>query len=115
ARGWETQLDVKYNGLLRVSNAAKLTPRAYRDRLAREGVHYVALPDVALDPTGQAEAKLIRGGLPFLRPVLRSRHWEVFGVLHAQGLTNGVGRLTRLGSQSFTLQARRPGFTFVCV
>ena len=31
------------------------------------------------------------------------------------GLTNGAARLTRLGSESFTLRARRPGFTFVRV
>ncbi len=115
ARGWETQLDVKYNALFRAGDAAKLTPRRYRAWLAREGVHYVALPDVALDPTGRAEAKLIRRGLPFLRPVFRDRHWEVFEVLHTPGLTNGVASLTRLGPQSFTLRARGPGFTFVRV
>jgi hypothetical protein len=80
-----------------------------------EAVHYVVLPDVALDPTGRAEAKLIRRGLPFLRPVFRDRHWEVFDVLHTPGLTNGVARLTRLGPQSFTPRAQRPGFTFVRV
>ena len=60
ARGWETQLDVKYNALFRAGADAKLTAGSYRAWLAREGVHYVALPDVALDPTGRAEAKLIR-------------------------------------------------------
>jgi hypothetical protein len=114
ARGWETQLDVKYNALFR-PNTKALNAQTYHDWLAREGVHYVALPDVALDPTGRAEAKLIRGGLPFLRPVFRDRHWEVFEVLHTPGLTNGVGRLTRIGSQSFTLRARHRGFTFVRV
>ena len=113
ARGWETQLDVKYNALFRAGKA--LDPDSYRAWLQREGVHYVALPDVALDPTGRAEAKLIRGGLPFLRPVFRDRHWQVFEVLGTPGLTNGVARLTRIGSQSFTLRARRPGFTFVRV
>ncbi len=115
ARGWETQLDVKYNALFRAGAKPKLTPRSYRAWLRREGVHYVALPDVALDPTGRAEAKLIRGGLPFLRPVFADRHWRVFEVLDTPGLTNGVARLTRIGPQSFTLRARRPGFTFVRV
>ncbi len=115
ARGWETQLDVKYNALFRAGAQPTLTASSYKAWLAREGVHYVALPDVALDPSGRAEAKLIRGGLPFLRPVFRDRHWRVFEVLHTPGLTNGVARLTRIGPQSFTLRARRPGFTFVRV
>lgn len=115
ARGWQTQLDVKYNALFRPGSGTRLTATTYRAWLAREGVHYVALPDVALDPTGRAEAKLIRGGLPYLRRVFRDRHWEVFEVLHTPGLTNGVGRLTRLGPQSFTLRARARGFTFVRV
>ena len=86
ARGWETQLDVKYNALFRVGAEKKLTAATYKAWLGHEGVHYVALPDVALDPTGRAEAKLIRGGLPFLRRVFKDRHWEVFEVLHTPGL-----------------------------
>jgi hypothetical protein len=115
ARGWQTQLDVKYNPLFRAGEAAKLTPERYRAWLRREGVHYVALPDVPLDPTGRAEAALIRRGLAFLRPVFRDRHWAVYAVHDTPGLTNGAGRLTRIGPESFTLRARRPGFTFVRV
>lgn len=115
ARGWVTQLDVKYNPLFRARAAASLSPERYRRWLVREGVRYVALPDVALDPTGRAEGALIRGGLPYLRPVHRSRHWAVYEVLGTPGLTDGVGRLTRLDSQSFVLDAARPGFTLVRV
>ncbi|MDX6717839.1 MAG: hypothetical protein QOJ63_93 [Solirubrobacteraceae bacterium] len=112
ARGWETQLDVKYDALFR---GPPLTPQRYRAWLRRDGVHYVALADVALDPSGRAEAGLIRRGLPFLRPVFRDRHWRVFEVLDTPGLTDGVGRLQRIGSQSFTLRAPRPGATLVRV
>jgi hypothetical protein len=115
ARGWETQLDVKYNALFRAGAEPKLTATRYRVWLEREGVHYVALPDVALDPTGSAEAKLIRQGLPFLRPVFRDRHWEVFAVRNTPGLTSGVARLTTLGPESFTLRAKRAGSTLVRV
>ncbi|MEJ7798542.1 MAG: hypothetical protein WKF42_08590 [Solirubrobacteraceae bacterium] len=115
ARGWETQLDVKYNALFRVSAAAELTPLRYRAWLRREGVRYVALPDVALDPSGRAEARLIRRGLPFLRTVFEDRHWQVFEVLGTAGLSDGVGRLTRIGPQSFELHAPRPGTTLVRV
>ena len=115
ARGWETQLDVKYNALFRASATKQLTAARYGAWLRREGVHYVALPDVPLDPTGRAEARLIRRGLPFLRPVFHDRHWSVYEVKDTPGLTNGAGRLTQIGPQSFTLRARRPGFTFVRV
>jgi hypothetical protein len=112
ARGWETQLDVKYDALFR---GPRLTPERYHAWLRREGVHYVALADVALDPSGRAEARLIRRGLAFLRPVFRARHWTVFEVLDTPGLTDGVGRLQRIGPQSFTLRTPRPGATLVRV
>ena len=85
ARGWLTQLDVKYNPLFRIRAAAQLTPERYRRWLERDGVGYVALPDVALDSTGRAEGALIRGGLPYLRPVHRSRHWAIYEVRRHAG------------------------------
>lgn len=115
ARGWVTQLDVKYNPIFRTSAVKALTPERYRRWLAREGVRYVALPDVALDPTGRAEGALIRSGLPYLRPVHRARHWAIYEVLGTPGLTDGVGRLTKLAPESFDLAVRQPGFTLVRV
>lgn len=115
ARGWETQLDVKYNGLFHGRRASRLTAGRYGAWLRREGVRYVALPDVPLDPSGVAEAGLIRRGLPFLRAVFHGRHWTVFEVRGDPGLADGVGRLTRIGPQSFTLRARRAGTTLVRV
>jgi hypothetical protein len=115
ARGWVTQLDVKYNPIFRTSEAKELTPERYRRWLDREGVRYVALPDVALDPTGRAEGALIRRGLPYLRPVHRDRHWAIYEVLGTPGLADGVGRLTKLAPESFDLQVRQPGFTLVRV
>jgi hypothetical protein len=113
ARGWVTQLDRKYNPLFRASGA--LSPARYRAWLDREGVRYVALPDVALDPTGRGEARLIRAGLPFLHEVFRDRHWRIYEVLGTPGLADGVGDVTRIAPQSFTLRVRRPGFTLVRV
>jgi hypothetical protein len=113
ARGWVTQLDRKYNALFRSRH--RLTPARYRAWLDREGVRYVALPDVALDPSGRGEARLIRAGLPFLRRVHRDRHWQIFEVVGTPGLADGAGRVTRIAPQSFALHARRPGFTLVRV
>jgi hypothetical protein len=112
ARGWVTQLDRKYNALFRATGKP-LSAARYRDWLDREGVRYVALPDVALDPTGRGEAKLIRGGVPFLHQVFRDRHWRIYEVLGTPGLADGVGEVARMAPQSFTLKVPRPGFTLV--
>jgi hypothetical protein len=113
ARGWVTQLDRKYNPLFRAQKP--LTAASYRAWLDREGVRYVALPDVALDPTGRGEAQLIRAGVPYLRPVFRDRHWHIYEVLGTPGLADGVGAVTRIAPQSFTLRVLRAGFTLVRV
>lgn len=115
ARGWVTQLDAKYNPLFRNEQARRLTPARYYAWLRREGVRYVALPDVALDPAGRAEARLIRRGMTFLRPVFADRHWRIYEVRGTPGLADGVGRLTKITPQSFTLRSSRPGFTLVRV
>lgn len=112
ARGWVTQLDRKYNALFR-PGSHPLSPARYHAWLDREGVRYVALPDVALDPSGRGEARLIRAGLPYLRPVFRDRHWQIFEVLGTPGLADGAGAVTRIRPQSFDLRSRRAGFTLV--
>jgi hypothetical protein len=112
ARGWLTQLDRKYNALFR-SRKHALNAARYRAWLDREGVRYVALPDVALDPSGRGEARLIRAGLPFLRPVYHDRHWRIFEVRGTPGLADGAAGVTRIRPQSFDLRARRAGFTLV--
>ncbi|MGH2840002.1 MAG: hypothetical protein ACRDKY_04155, partial [Solirubrobacteraceae bacterium] len=116
ARGWVTQLDRKYNPLFRPGKSGmRLTPARYRSWLRREGVAYVALPDVPLDPSGRAEARLIRRGPPYLRLVHRDRHWRIYAVVGSPGLADGAGRLTKIGPQSFSLRSSRPGFTLVRV
>ncbi|HEV2812956.1 MAG TPA: hypothetical protein VGW10_06865 [Solirubrobacteraceae bacterium] len=115
ARGWEAQLDVKYNPLFR--QGRRLTSERYQHWLLSNGVRYVALPDVPLDPAARNEARLIRRGLPFLRPVYEDRHWRVFAVRDARGLTRtGSGAsVRRIGPTSFTLEARRRGPVLVRV
>ncbi|UTI63067.1 hypothetical protein NBH00_17080 [Paraconexibacter antarcticus] len=105
ARGWERQLDVKYDGLF----DGPLTAAAYHRWLATTGVAYVALPDVPLDGTGRLEAALVRHGLPFLTPVLRTRHWRIYAVRGHAPLVWGPGRVTSLGRDRFALRARRAG------
>jgi hypothetical protein len=112
ARGWEKQLDERYDSALLDSG---LTAEGYRAWLKREAVAYVALPDIPLDPSSAREGQLIRQGQAYLRPVWRSRHWRVYRVSDATPLLEGAGRVTALGSDTFALYADAPGRLLVRV
>jgi hypothetical protein len=94
ARGWERQLDRKVN---RVFYEGELTPERYRAWLADNAVRWVALPDAPLDYSARAEAQLIRGGLPYLRPLWRGEHWRLYAVRDATPLN-----VRELGHDWFT-------------
>ena len=112
ARGWDKQDETRFD---RVLLTPGLTAASYERWLDQQAVSYVALPDVALDPSSAQEGRLIRGGLPFLREVFRSAHWRVFRVLSTTPLSSGPGRLTSIGGDSFSLLARTPGSFLVRV
>jgi hypothetical protein len=105
ARGWQRQLDIKYNALF---YAPKLTPSAYHAWLIDNAIRFVALPDVPLDFSSRQEAALIKGGLPYLSPVLSSTHWHIYSVVDAQPLASGPGRLLS-AENGFTLQGSQAG------
>jgi hypothetical protein len=106
ARGWDKQMETRYEDVLLRPG---LTAASYARWLREEAVAYVALPDVALDPSSAQEGRLIGAGLPYLREVFASAHWRVFKVLAPTPLASGPGRLTSLGDDSFSLLARAPG------
>ncbi len=108
ARGWERQLDVAENPMF-YDGPGRLTASAYRAWLLANGVRYVALPDVALDYAAVAEGRLVRAGVPGLRPVWRDAHWRVFAVTGSPGLVSGPGRLLDLNSGGATLDATGAG------
>jgi hypothetical protein len=112
ARGWERQLDIKYNPLF---YAGPLTPASYEAWLHELAVRFVAVSDAPLDYAGVKEQALIDRGLPYLRLVMRSRHWRVYAVANATPIVSGPARLVALGPNSVTLRATRPGKTFVRV
>jgi len=107
ARGWYRQDDFPQNALL----YGDLTARRYLDWLHRLAVLYVVLPDVKLDYSAQAEAKLLRSRTNPLRPVARLRHVAVFAVPDAQPLVSGPGRARVVGltSRTITLKLSAPG------
>jgi hypothetical protein len=68
----------------------------------------VALPDAALDPSGEAEARLLRDGVSGLRPVWHDAHWRLWQVLDSPGIVSGPARLVRLAGDTVILDAARP-------
>jgi hypothetical protein len=112
ARGWERQLDTKYDPLF---FGGTLTASAYHAWLQQDAISYVALPDVRLDGSSDEEAALIRKGLPYLHEVFSSAHWRVFAVLDPTALASTPGILTRLDHGSFTLRFTTPGTSVVRV
>jgi hypothetical protein len=112
ARGWEKQLDERYDGVLL---GHTLTAAGYHAWLRREAVTYVALPDAPLDSSSAQEGRLIRTGLPYLRPVFTGPHWQIYEVLDAVPLVSGPGRLTAMDHDAFTLAAQAAGVFVVRV
>jgi hypothetical protein len=106
ARGWEKQLDERYDGVLLGKD---LTTTGYHRWLKADAVRYVALPDAPLDPSSAGEGRLIEEGLPYLRAVERTRHWRIYEVRHATPLAQGPGALTAVGHDWFSLRARAGG------
>ncbi len=106
ARGWEKQLDERYDGVLL---GRDLTAGAYHRWLDAEAVRYVALPDAPLDSSSAGEGRLVEAGLPYLREVERTRHWRIFEVRHATPLAQGPGALTAVGHDWFSLRAHAAG------
>jgi hypothetical protein len=106
ARGWERQLDKKYNDLF---YADELDPARYRSWLDDNAVRYVAVPDARMDVSAEDERDLVLSGeLPWLKQVWAGSHWRVFAVDRPRLLADGA-RVTRLGADSVDLTAPRAG------
>ena len=112
ARGWERQLDIKYNGLF---YGGTLTPATYEAWLHELAVRFVAVPDVELDYSAKAEVALIDRGLPYLRMVLRTRHWRVYEVTGATPIVEGAATLETLGPNYMQLEANHTGTAYIRV
>ena len=112
ARGWERQLDRRENALF---YDGALDAARYRAWLRARAVRYVALPDVALDHAGRDEARLVEGGLPYLRAVWRNEHWRVFAVAQPAPLAQGAATAIQLSPDGFQITAARPGEALVRV
>jgi hypothetical protein len=112
ARGWERQLDIKYNPLF---YGGPLNAATYDTWLHQLAVRFVAVPDASLDFSAHKEVALIDRGLPYLRLVYRTRHWRVYAVENATPIVGGTARLEALGPNSVTIDARHAGTVLVRV
>ena len=110
ARGWERQLDERFNPQF---NEPGLTSDGYRRWLFDWGVQYVALSDTPVDSSGEQEAALLAGGLSFLRPVYTDAHWKVWEVIDGTGLVDGPAEVVALGIDTATLQVESRGDVLV--
>jgi hypothetical protein len=112
ARGWERQLDIRYNQLF---YDQPLNARTYQLWLHQLAVRFVAVPDATLDFSAHKEAALIDRGLPYLRLVDRTTHWRVYAVAKPTPIVTGAASLRSMGPNSITLNARHPGTAFIRV
>jgi hypothetical protein len=112
ARGWERQLDIKYNGLF---YSGTLTPARYEAWLHELAVRFVAVSDAEIDYSAKAEVALIDRGLPYLHMVLRTRHWRVYEVVAPSPIVQGAATLETLGPNYMQLQANHTGTAYIRV
>jgi hypothetical protein len=111
ARGWERQLDVTRDAVFYADHGrdgAPLMAARYRAWLHANAVRWVAVPDVRLDYSAKAEARLIARGLPYLRLVWRGAHWRLYAVRGAAPLADPPATVLQAGSDALTLAVPRP-------
>ncbi len=112
ARGWERQLDRRFNPVLYEPG---LTADEYRAWLLQAGVRYVALPAAQLDYSGEAEAALLEREQPFLIPVFHSANWQVWEVVDSTGLVDGAAELIHVGTEVLRVRVLDEGDVVVRV
>lgn len=104
ARGWERQLDLRYNGVLYDED---LTVTEYQDWLDTNGVQFVAVPDVPLDHGALREAQIVSQA-PYLEQVWSSEHWRLYRVIGSPGLVTGPATVQRMTADKVRLDVTRP-------
>ncbi len=111
ARGWETQLDRRFNP---VFYAPVLSADTYHRWLLDNAVGLVALPrGVRLQRGALTEAELIRARPGYLRSVWQTADWQVFEVLDAPPLASNAATLTGVRPETLTLHADHVGTSTV--
>nr|WP_242438894.1 MFS transporter [Streptomyces sp. CB00455] len=110
ARGWNRQADLERNPLFYDDT---LSADSYRAWLERWAVHYVVLPADKPDSGGEDEAKLVRGGLPYLQQVWGDANWQLFKVHEPTDLVRGPATVVRAGADQLVIDVKRAGRVLV--
>ena len=113
ARGWERQLDMNDNPLF--YDRSLLNPESYHDWLDESGVSWIALPDIELDYSARAEAKLIEANQRYLKLVWHNAHWRLWKVIGSHGMASGVAHLVSLHPDQIVVDAASAGRTTIRV
>ncbi|MFE6777638.1 MFS transporter [Streptomyces sp. NPDC057702] len=107
ARGWNRQADKGRNPVF--YEEGRLTPTSYRAWLDRWAVHFVVLPKDRLDGAGEAEAKLVVKGLPYLEKVWSDENWKLYRVERPTPLADGPATVRRAAAEELTIEVAKPG------
>ena len=104
ARGWERQIDRDRNPLFYEDT---LTAAAYHTWLLDNAVRWVALPDVPLGHSAEAEAALLETDLPWLELRLTTSDWRLWEVTDAVPLVDAPARLVADTADGITIEVPR--------
>ncbi|MFD7260247.1 MFS transporter [Streptomyces sp. NPDC059874] len=110
ARGWNRQADLERNPLFYDDT---LDADSYRAWLERWAVHYVVLPADKPDSGGEAEAKLVRAGLPYLQQVWGDANWQLFKVHEPTDLVAGPATVVRASADRLVIDVKEAGRVLV--
>ncbi len=112
ARGWERQLDRRFNSSV---NGDHVSPEAFRSWIDGLGVRWVAYPWAPLDRAIGGESRLVRRGLPWLEQVWRSPDWVLYRVKDPSPLADGPVTVTKLEPRAVQFSSSGPGTSTVKV
>ncbi len=107
ARGWNRQADLKRNPLF--YEDGMLTEDSYRAWLSRWAVAYVVLPTGEPDPAAVEEAKLVGGGLPYLREVWSDDTWRLYEVKNPTPLADPPAVVESSDAEGMTVSVAKAG------
>ncbi len=100
ARGWERQLDLRYNAVLYDPD---MTAAQYHRWLVHNGVSYVAVPDAPLETEAVHEADVAQSAT-YLREAWSNEHWQLYEVIGTSDLVTGSARLVAMAGDVVRLE-----------
>jgi hypothetical protein len=106
ARGWDRQADVANDPIFYKDDA--LTAASYHAWLHDLAVGWVAVPAGKLDYSAINEAKLVAGGLDYLKLVWSNESWQLYRVTDATRLAEGA-RVLSVEPTRITIQTSDAG------